>query len=111
MENTIELINQVAEFNDIHEFIDDPEVDEALALVVKIFTKPDIPSTQAVTLIAKLQALSAKFGILATYYSTLAKGPAGSVNNKKKNIYYTLKDSLDKLVDSLKYVARMNIYG
>lgn len=111
MENTIDIINQVVEFNDIHEFLNDPEVDEALALIVKIFTKPDIPSTQAVYLITKLQALSSKFGILATYYSTIAKGPTGSINNKKKNIYYTLKDSIDKLVDSLKYVARMNTYG
>ncbi|NDB82852.1 MAG: hypothetical protein EB127_08945 [Alphaproteobacteria bacterium] len=109
MENTIDLINQVSEFNDIHDFLNDPEADEALALVVKIFSKPDIPPTQAVVLIAKLQALSAKFGILATYYSTIAKGPAGSVNSKKKNVYYTLKDSIDKLVDSLKYVARMNL--
>lgn len=109
MENTIDLINQVAEFTDVHDFLQDQEVDEALALIVKVFTKPDIPATQAVVLIAKLQALSAKFGILATYYSTLAKGPTGSINNKKKNIYYTLKDSIDKLVDSLKYVARLNL--
>jgi len=109
MENPIDLINQVAEFTDVHDFLQDQEVDEALALIVKVFTKPDIPATQAVVLIAKLQALSAKFGILATYYSTLAKGPTGSINNKKKNIYYTLKDSIDKLVDSLKYVARLNL--
>lgn len=109
MENTIEIINQVAEFTDIHDFLQDEEVDEALAIIVKIFSKPDIPPTQAVVLIAKLQALSAKFGILATYYSTIAKGPAGSINSKKKNVYYTLKDSLDKLVDSLKYVARLNL--
>ncbi len=109
MENPIDLINQVAEFNDINEFMKDDEVDEALALIVKIYTKPDIPSTQAVVLIAKLQAMSAKFGILATYYSTIAKGPTGSINNKKKNVYYTLKDSIDKLVDSLKYVARLNL--
>ena len=109
MDNPIDLINQVAEFNDINEFMKDDEVDEALALIIKIYTKPDIPSTQAVVLIAKLQAMSAKFGILATYYSTIAKGPTGSINNKKKNVYYTLKDSIDKLVDSLKYVARLNL--
>jgi len=109
VDNPIDLINQVAEFNDINEFMKDDEVDEALALIVKIYTKPDIPSTQAVILIAKLQAMSAKFGILATYYSTIAKGPTGSINNKKKNVYYTLKDSIDKLVDSLKYVARLNL--
>jgi len=109
VDNPIDLINQVAEFNDINEFMKDDEVDEALALIIKIYTKPDIPSTQAVVLIAKLQAMSAKFGILATYYSTIAKGPTGSINNKKKNVYYTLKDSIDKLVDSLKYVARLNL--
>jgi hypothetical protein len=53
--------------------------------------------------------MSAKFGILATYYSTLAKGSSGTPNNVKKNIYYTMKDSIDKLVDSLKYVARFNL--
>jgi len=109
VDNPIDLINQVAEFNDINEFMKDDEVDEALALIVKIYTKPDIPSTQAVVLIAKLQAMSAKCGILATYYSTIAKGPTGSISNKKKNVYYTLKDSIDKLVDSLKYVARLNL--
>jgi hypothetical protein len=109
MENTIDLINTVSEFTDIHEFLKDPEVDEALAMIVKIMAKPDVPPTQAVVLIAKLQAMSAKFGILATYYSTIAKGPSGSQNALKKNVYYTMKDSLDKLVDSLKYVARFNL--
>lgn len=109
MENMIEVINQISEFNDIHDFIKDPDIDEALAIVIKIMSKPDVPPTQAVVLIAKLQAMSAKFGILATYYSTLGKGSTGSPNNLKKNIYYTMKDSLDKLVDSLKYVARYNL--
>jgi hypothetical protein len=53
--------------------------------------------------------MSAKFGMLATYYTTIAKGPSGSINNTKKNVYYTMKDSLDKLVDSLKYLARYNL--
>jgi len=109
MENTIDLINTISEFNDIHEFLNDSEMDEALAIIVKIMSKPDVPPSQAVVLIAKLQAMSAKFGILATYYSTLAKGASGTPNNVKKNVYYTMKDSLDKLVDSLKYVARFNL--
>lgn len=109
MENTIDLINSISEFNDIHDFLKDPDIDEALAIVVKIMSKPDVPPTQAVVLIAKLQALSSKFGILATYYSTLGKAASGAPNNIKKNIYYTMKDSLDKLVDSLKYVARFNL--
>ena len=87
----------------------DADLDEAMAIIVKIMMKPDIPSVQAVALIGKLQAMSAKFGMLATYYTTIAKGPSGSINNTKKNVYYTMKDSLDKLVDSLKYLARYNL--
>jgi hypothetical protein len=109
MESTLDYINQVTEFNDIHEFMQDADLDEAMAIIVKIMMKPDIPSVQAVALIGKLQAMSAKFGVLATYYTTIAKGPSGSINNTKKNVYYTMKDSLDKLVDSLKYLARYNL--
>jgi hypothetical protein len=109
MESTLDYINQVTEFNDIHEFMNDPELDEAMAIIVKIMMKPDIPSVQAVALIGKLQAMSAKFAILATYYTTIAKGPSGSVNNTKKNVYYTMKESIDKIVDALKYLARYNL--
>lgn len=109
MESTLDYINQVTEFNDIHEFMNDPELDEAMAIIVKIMMKPDIPSVQAVALIGKLQAMSVKFAVLATYYTTVAKGPSGSINNTKKNVYYTMKDSIDKMVDALKYVARYNL--
>lgn len=109
METTIDLINEVSEFSEIHDFIKDEQLDEALAAIVKIISKPDVPPAQALVLIAKLQALSAKFGVLAAWYSTAAKGPTGSINNIKKNIYYSTKDSLDKLVDSLKYIVRYNL--
>lgn len=109
MESTLELISQVTEFNDMHDFMDDTDLDEALALIVKIMMKPDIPSIQAVALIGKLQAMSAKFAVLATYYTTVGKGPTGSINNTKKNVYYTMKESLDKIVDALKYLARYNL--
>lgn len=109
MESTLEYLSQITEFNDLHEFMQDNELDETLALVVKIMMKPDIPQVQAIALINKLQAMSAKFGILATYYTTVAKGPSGSINNTKKNVYYTMKESTDKMVDALKYVARYSL--
>jgi hypothetical protein len=105
-ETVIDWINEIAEFTEIHEFAQDKELDEALAMIVKIMMKPDVPASQAPALIAKLSALSAKFGVLATWYSTMAKDRSGTPNNIKKNLYYTMKESLDKLVDALKYVAR-----
>jgi hypothetical protein len=46
--------------------------------------------------------------MMASYYSTIAKDKAGTENNNKKNIYYSAKESIDKLVDALKYVFRYN---
>lgn len=106
METTLDYISKVTEFNDIHEFMQDEELDEAMAIIVKIMMKPDIPAMQAIGLITKLQAMAAKFDILATYYTTIAKGPAGSVNHTKKNVYYTMGDTIDKLVGALKYTTK-----
>jgi hypothetical protein len=106
--NTLEIISTVTEFNDLHEFMNDEQLDRAMTVIINILMKPDIPAAAAHKLIVELQAISAKFGILASYYSTIAKDKAGTMNNNKKNIYYSVKESVDKLVDALKYVVRYN---
>lgn len=106
METSLDYINKITEFNDLHEFMGDEDLDEALAIVVKLLMKPDVPAMQAVSLITRLQAMSAKFQILATWYTTVAKGPSGSVNHTKKNVYYTMSDTIDKLVGALKYTTK-----
>ena len=106
--NTLELISDITEFNDIHEYMKDEQLDKAMAIVVKLLMNPDVPAAKAPQLIIELQAMSSKFGMLAAYYTTVAKDKAGTVNNNKKNIYYSVKESLDKLVDALKYVVRYN---
>lgn len=106
-----DLINTVSEFTEVHEFMKDDQIDRALAVIVKVMMNPDIPPNKAVPLIAELQAMSGKFAILATWYATVQKGPSGSVNHTKKNVYYSMRDALEKLADSLKYSARLGIYG
>lgn len=106
--NSLELVSIITEFNDLHEFMGDEHLDAALEIVVKLLMKPDVPSAAAPKLIIELQAMSTKFAILASVYSTIAKDKAGTVNNNKKNIYYSLKEAIDKLVDALKYVVRYN---
>jgi hypothetical protein len=69
---------------------------------------PDVPSAKAPMLIMELQAMSTKFAVMSSIYSTIAKDKAGTVNNNKKNVYYSVKESIDKLVDALKYVVRYN---
>jgi hypothetical protein len=102
----LEEIDKITEFNDIHEFMQDTDLDETLDIIIKLMAKPDVPIASATILITKLQAMSAKFAVLATWYTTVAKGPSGSINHTKKNVYYTLADQCDKLAGALKYVAR-----
>jgi hypothetical protein len=97
------LISQITELNDIHEYMNDDHLDLALALVVKLIVNPDIPFGKAPALIVQLQALSAKFHMLARYYTSYTKGPEAS---KKKNTYYSAHESISRLVDAIKYSAR-----
>jgi len=104
-ENALELVSTVTQFNDIHEFMNDKDLDRALHLVVKLTMEQGrVPHAKAAALIVELQALATKFAILATYYATIGK--AGTEENHKKNVFFTMKDSITKLVDSLKYAAR-----
>jgi len=106
--NTLQLISDITEFNDLHEYMQDEHLDKALAIVVKLLMTPDVPSAKAPMLIMELQAMSTKFAVMSSVYSTIAKDKAGTVNNNKKNVYYSVKESIDKLVDALKYVVRYN---
>lgn len=107
-ENTLALVSKITEFNDLHIFMQDDQLDKALAIIVKLLMNPDVPASKAPLLIIELQAMSTKFAMLASVYSTIAKDKAGTENNNKKNIYYSAKESIDKLVDALKYVVRYN---
>ena len=84
----IEVINELTEFNDMKEFMNDKDLDYALDLMIKLIAKPDVPSSKAPDLIVKMQALSAKFSMLARFYTTFEKG---GENAKKKNVYYTFQ--------------------
>lgn len=97
---TLELVSKVQQFVDMHEFMGDDDLDTALGYVVKLISKPDVPAAKAPELIVQLQAISAKMGMLASYYTNLEK------DSRKKNVYYSMRDNLNALVDALKYVAR-----
>lgn len=98
----LELVSTITEFNDLHDFMQDQQLDRALYLVVKIIVRQaDIPREKIPAVIVELQALATKFALLATYYATIGKD--GTPEMHKKNIYNTARDAIGKLVDSLKY--------
>jgi hypothetical protein len=101
METTVELLNNVSHFNEISEYMQDEELTNALVIVAKIIANPDIPPAKVAISITQLQAYSTKFAMLASWYSNVKKD-----ERAKKNIYYSARESIDKLVDALKYNVR-----
>ncbi|XAO35265.1 hypothetical protein SEA_FRANCOB_69 [Streptomyces phage Francob] len=105
-ENPLETVSVLTEFNDLTEFMQDDQLDRALELAIKCIAQPDIAAVKAPRLIVELQAISFKFAVKAVEYATIKKDRAGTDNNHRKNVYYSTKEALDRLVDALKYAAR-----
>lgn len=108
-EHIFETVNRLTEINDLSEFLQDKDFDDAMELVIKLVAKPGVDPAMAQKLIVRLQALSTKYAVLAVTYSTIKRDKAGTPNNYKKNIYHSLKEALDKLCDALKYPARLGL--
>jgi hypothetical protein len=105
-ENPLETVSILTQFNDLTDFMQDDQLDRALELAIKCMAHPDIAASKAPRLIVELQAISFKFAVKAVEYATIKKDRAGTDNNHRKNVYYSVKEALDRLVDSLKYAAR-----
>lgn len=105
MTTTLELVNEVAEFSDISDLMNDDQLTDALGIIVKLMMNPDIPSQKAVGLIVQLEAYAAKFKMLASYYTNVKKD-----DRVKKNLYYSASEAVQRLVDSLKYSAKLGSY-
>lgn len=105
MTTTLELVNEVAEFSDISEIMDDDQLTDALGIIVKLMMNPDVPAQKAVNLIVQLEAYAAKFKMLASYYTNVKKD-----DRAKKNLYYSANEAVQRLVDSLKYSAKLGSY-
>lgn len=100
-ENTIDILNNISDFNELSEYMQDDEITQSLVAIAKLIAKPDIPPDKAARLIVQVQAYSAKFAMLASWYANVKKD-----DRAKKNIYYSAREALDKLADALKYTVR-----
>lgn len=101
MESTADLLNSVSHFNEISDYMQDEELTKALVIVAKLIANPDVPPAKVAVTITQLQAYSAKFGMLASWYSHVKKE-----DRARKNLYYSARETIDKLVDALKYSVR-----
>lgn len=104
-EDLMDLLEEIQEINAVSKFMEDENIDQVLAQCVKIVAKPDIPPQVASVLIVKMSAMCMLFRVKAKNYMILEKDAPNA--SQKKNFYMTVSDSLQELINSLKYVTRV----
>lgn len=100
------IIEQVRAIKRITDKMDDPSVDKALAIVVELIKKPDVPSNDVKVAITRLEALATYFGVQASWYKGWGKG--GLEERYRKDMYYSLRESFQRLADAVKYQAKIH---
>ena len=97
-------LSDISELNSISKFLNDPDVDFALEKVINLIVRPDVPAKLVTPLINKLQGISFSFKMKGKCYMLLRKSDPDSA--QKKNMYMTLSEETEKLVQALKYTTR-----
>lgn len=105
LDEVLLLIKSVTELNDTSEFLNDTDVDLALATIVKLAAKPNLPPSTAAPLVVQTQALSSKFAIQAK--SIILFGDSREETKKRKNTFFNISAELEKLSNALKYLVKV----
>lgn len=97
-QTTLEQVNDLYE---ISEYMNDPELSQALEFIAKVIFKPDVPIQVVTVELVRLQAIAAKMALKATWMANVDKS-----DRAKKNIYYTAAAEIDKVCATLKYLTK-----
>jgi hypothetical protein len=97
----LEYLSTVTELNDLSSQMQDPKLDQALELIIKLTIQPQVPINKIATTIVLARALSAEFKLKAKHYMIFDKTEAA-----KKNVYFSVAEELNGLADALKYLIR-----
>src|SRR3712207_1679460 len=97
-------LESVKEFRWLSNFLDDDEVDIALAKVVKCINKPEVPSEQLRAIIVQLQGISFHAQVKSKMYKTVWKTEESA--RQKYELYHSIYTGLNDFVQALKYQAK-----
>ena len=102
----LEYLSQVQDLVDLHEFINDDELAEAMDLALKVIAKPDIPPVVARSALAKMQGYAMRFRMQAATYTYVNTGKTGTEQNVKKNVYFAMAEQCHEMAQTLKYLSK-----
>lgn len=103
---TLDYLSGIQDLMDLHEFMQDEELAEAMNLAIKCIAKPDMPPHVAREALLKMQGLAFRFRMQAATYTYIHKGKAGTDENVKKNIYFAAAEQCHELAQTLKYLVK-----
>ena len=110
LDSSIEQISDIMdykEFQEINDFMDDPNVEKGLLKLTSILSKPEINPSHVSRHVVECEALSVAYGLKARYYMQMGKDQP---NSKEKKAYYmAMKEYFHNLAASLKYVVKTSI--
>lgn len=94
-------IEQVSDLYKVSEYMGDDELSQALEFVARLIIDPTLSRSDLVMWLVKLQAITTKVALQATWYANVDKS-----DRPKKNLYYTAAEQLNLLCQTLKYVVK-----
>lgn len=104
--HALEYISAIQDLLDLNDFMRDEQFEEALGLALKCIAKPDLPPAAAKKALLQMQGWAFIFKMKGQTYMTIKKGKAGSDDNHKKNVYFSVSEQCRDLSGALKYLAR-----
>lgn len=106
MESNLDNLSKLQDLIDLHEYMEDEELAEAMELALKCIAKPDMPPSVARTSLLKMQGLAFRFRMQAAVYTYVHKNKAGTPENTKKNVYFAASEQCHEMAQTLKYLVR-----
>lgn len=100
------LLERSKELAAIVEKLDNEDVTQTIALMLRLVVNPEIPASVATPYIVKLEGMAGEFKLLGKYFMFMGKGEPDA--RIKKEMYMTLSERCEGLAAALKYVARVH---
>jgi hypothetical protein len=101
-------VSEIQDFIDLHEVVEDDELQTAIDLALTCIAKPDPQVATAKKVMLQMQGYAFKFKMQGLVYMQIHKGLAASKENIKKNAYFYASEQCHELAQTLKYLTREN---
>lgn len=105
-ENPLQYLSNCQDLIDLNDFMQDKDFEDALELAMKCVANPNIGPATARKALVQMQAYAFKFKMVGVKFMTIDKGRAGTPENNKKNVYYSMSEQCHEMAQSLKYVCK-----